>query len=149
MINLYITSENKYKINKRVVHKIIRNLKNEFNFTVNSLTINFVSVQTILEVNIKYLNHNYSTDIITFSYSEKQLCLEGDIFISIEDVKENSKKYNCGFQLEILRVVIHGILHMIGYNDIKKAERIKMKKIENSLVKKYSWITDSNKIMMN
>lgn len=149
MINLNITSENDFKVNKRIVHRIIHQLTKEFDLRVNSLTVNFVTLKTILEVNVKYLNHNYTTDIITFSYSENLSILDGDIFISVEDVRQNAKKYNCTFQLEVLRVIIHGILHMIGFDDKNSKDKLKMKKMENSLVIKYSSILKLNKIVID
>ena len=89
----------------------------------------------MLEKNKTYLNHNTLTDIITFDYSEKDE-ISGDLFISIERVRENAKIYNVTFELELSRVLIHGILHLIGFGD-KTDEEIKtMRQKENFYLEK-------------
>jgi len=134
--NLFIYTEKGIKINKRSLHKIVVLLCNELEINVSVLEINFVSSETILGINKKYLNHNYNTDIITFDYSNERNNLDGEIFISIDDALENSKKYHVTLNNEILRLVIHGILHMAGYDDVTLAKRKKMKKVEDVLVQK-------------
>jgi len=106
-------------------------------FIVESLPINFISSDQIITINKEYLNHNYSTDIITFNYSGSRKNLDGEIFISIDDAKINAKGYNNSLKEELLRLVIHGILHLVGYDDIKTSDFKKMKELENSLLNKY------------
>lgn len=95
--------------------------------------INFIfcSDEYLLKINKQFLNHDYYTDIITFDYSSDTL-LSGDLFISVERVLENSKIYSTVFQEELRRVMIHGILHLIGYKDSTKEESQKMREAENS-----------------
>ncbi len=76
----------------------------------------FCSDQYLHELNVKYLNHDTLTDIITFDYCEKK-SVNGDLFISIDRIKENSKKFNNSIENELHRVMIHGILHLCGYKD--------------------------------
>ena len=76
----------------------------------------FCSDANILDVNIKYLGHDYYTDIITFDYSEGNT-ISGDLFISIDTVKENAVLYSESFEDELDRVMVHGVLHLIGYDD--------------------------------
>ena len=76
----------------------------------------FCSDSNILDVNIKYLGHDYYTDIITFDYTEGKT-ISGDLFISIESVRENAELYSVSFEDELDRVMVHGILHLIGYDD--------------------------------
>lgn len=83
---------------------------------VGDINIIFCSDNYILDVNMKYLQHDYFTDIITFDYCEGNV-LNGDLFISIDSVKENSEFYKTGFQDELNRVIVHGILHLIGFDD--------------------------------
>ena len=78
----------------------------------------------ILDVNMKYLQHDYFTDIITFDYCEKDF-LNGDLFISIDSVRENALYYGTEFADELNRVMVHGLLHLIGYDDHSE-EDIKM-----------------------
>jgi rRNA maturation RNase YbeY len=76
----------------------------------------FCSEEKILEINRQYLNHDYFTDIITFDYSEKNV-ISGDIFISPETLKSNAADFNVTFEEELLRIIIHGILHLCGQDD--------------------------------
>lgn len=88
---------------------------------VGDINIIFCSDNYILDVNMKYLQHDYFTDIITFDYCEGEV-LSGDLFISIDSVRENAGFYKTGFQDELNRVIVHGILHLIGYDDHSKEE---------------------------
>ncbi len=136
MKNLFIYNEKGIKTQKRLLHKIATSICSELDLNILSLEINFVSSETMLGINKKYLNHNYNTDIITFDYSNERNNLDGEIFISIDDALENSKKYHVSLNNEILRLVIHGILHMTGYDDVTLAKRKRMKKVEDVLVQK-------------
>lgn len=95
-------------------------------------TINYIFCddEYLLNINQQHLNHDYYTDIITFDYSEDNV-ISADIFISIDRVVENSVDYNTMFDLELARVMIHGILHLLGYDDHNEDERIEMRKKEN------------------
>lgn len=103
---------------------------------VKSNTINYIFCEDryLLGINQKHLNHDTLTDIITFDYSEGQV-LSGDIFISVERVKENAKIYSKSFQNELLRVMAHGILHLMGFNDKTKEEVLEMRHKEEEKIK--------------
>lgn len=133
--NLSVTSHN-YSINKRKVHNLVSNLKSELGFRIISLTINFIDSETILKINMKYLNHNSSTDIITFNYSGSNSHLDGEIFISVDDADKNSKKYKVPLNEELNRLVIHGMLHLVGYDDNNSKQKKIMKSAENRLTYK-------------
>lgn len=83
---------------------------------LGDINIIFCSDNYILDVNMKYLQHDYFTDIITFDYSENDT-ISGDLFISIDSVRENASFYGTEFSNELHRVIVHGILHLIGYDD--------------------------------
>ena len=83
---------------------------------VGQINIIFCSDNYILDVNQKYLNHDYFTDIITFDYCEGDK-LSGDLFISVDSVSENAVEYGTDFSEELNRVIVHGVLHLIGYDD--------------------------------
>ncbi len=135
MKNLTVANFTGAKINKIAVHKIIGSIIKKLNLKIKELEINFLGKNLIRDINKKYLNHDYSTDIITFTYSKEKVILEGEIFISVDDAKENARKYGVATENEILRLLIHGILHMIGYDDIKTNDRRIMKQKENALVR--------------
>jgi probable rRNA maturation factor len=90
----------------------------------------FVNDRSILLYNTKYLHHTYPTDIITFDYSEFNY-KSGDIYISIDTVRYHSQKFNVSFKNELNRVIIHGLLHLIGYKDKTVAEKKLMRFKEN------------------
>ncbi len=147
MKNVSVYNESIFNIHKLSIHKIIRFLVKEFNFEILTLEINFVENETIQKINKEYLNHNYSTDIITFNYSKESNRLDGEIFISLSEAGQNAKKYRVTLDIEILRLIIHGILHMIGYDDIVKSDKLRMKNLENKLVHKFK-INFNNGIVM-
>ncbi len=84
--------------------------------TLGDISIIFCSDNYILDVNIRYLHHDYFTDVITFDYCEGNK-LSGDLFISIDSVRENSIEFGTEFDEELHRVIVHGLLHLIGYDD--------------------------------
>lgn len=90
----------------------------------------FCADSRIIAINQEFLNHDYYTDIISFDYSKGKL-LSGDIFISIETVRSNSVKYNTSFNEELHRVIVHGVLHFVGFKDKNKADAEKMRLAEN------------------
>ena len=83
---------------------------------LGDVSIIFCSDNYILDVNMRYLQHDYFTDIITFDYCEGNV-LSGDLFISIDTVRENAAEYGAEFDEELHRVIVHGLLHLIGYDD--------------------------------
>jgi len=85
-------------------------------FSIEALTYVFVSDEELHKMNVKYLNHNTLTDIITFNYVEN-VSISGDIFISIDRVKENALDFKVSFEDELRRVMVHGLLHLMNYND--------------------------------
>lgn len=97
---------------------------------IGDISIIFCSDNYILDVNMKYLQHDYFTDIITFDYCEGDR-LSGDLFISIDSVRENAKLYNTEFTEELNRVMVHGILHLIGYDDHTQKDQKLMRTKEN------------------
>lgn len=97
----------------------------------------FCSDEYLLRINKEYLNHDYYTDIITFNQSEYDDTVHGDIYISIERVKENFKTTSASFEEELRRVMIHGILHLLGFADHTKAEKKKMREKEDACLSLY------------
>lgn len=112
------------------------------------LTIALCSDSYILEQNIASLGHNYATDILTFEYNEDEI-ISGDLLISTDTVRSNAKEYNVTFETELHRVMIHGVLHLIGYYDHSDEDRAKMREMENLYLdifeKEYSQISQAKK----
>ena len=98
--------------------------------SLGDISVIFCSDPYILDVNLKYLQHDYYTDIITFDYCEGDT-LSGDLFISIDSVRENAAFYKTEFEEELNRVIVHGVLHLIGYDDHSEADKKEMRSKEN------------------
>ena len=128
-INFIFEEIKKFDFDKIIKSKIIEMCRREKR-EIAYLNFIFCSDNYILKMNKKYLNHDYFTDVITFNYNEDKI-LNGDIFISKDTVLYNSEKFNVPFENELNRVMIHGVLHLIGYNDKNESEKTEMKSKEN------------------
>jgi rRNA maturation RNase YbeY len=134
----YIAEEVKLPvIQKQKINRWIKDTAAEYNKKVGEIAYIFCSDERILEVNNQYLKHDYYTDIITFDYSEGST-ISGDIFISIDTVKSNSEKFGVSFENELLRILIHGILHLCGQDDNTPDLRAEMTTKENLALQTYS-----------
>jgi probable rRNA maturation factor len=95
----------------------------------------FVSSSEMMEYNNQFLNHNYDTDILTFNLSTDNSFIISQCILSINKIKENAVDYNESIESELNRVIYHGILHLIGYNDETKNQKLVMRDLENSFLK--------------
>lgn len=136
--NLKIIFDPKIRLDKLKIHRLVSQIKSELNFSIVSLQVNIVNSNYIFQLNQNYLSHDRTTDIITFNYSGSHDRLEGEIFISFQDTLDNALRFNVNFDSELVRLIIHGILHLLGYDDSTPSELKIMKKIEDELVYKYS-----------
>jgi len=112
------------------LEKVLTFLVQNENYQSGDINVIFCSDSYLLKINETYLNHNYFTDIITFDYVEDNI-ISGDLFISLDRIKENADKYADNFFQELYRVVIHGVLHLCGYKDKSESEKIEMRAKEN------------------
>lgn len=136
--NLTVFSQNP-SINKRAVHSLIKALAEEYQFNITSLTISFIKSSELLKINREYLGHDYETDVITFNYSKQKKIIDGEILISFEEAKQNAKKYNVSFGKELMRLVIHGVLHLLRFDDKNAISKKIMKKEENKLINRFNF----------
>jgi rRNA maturation RNase YbeY len=135
VISFFASTAKVPAFNRTNLRKGITNLVVSKKKTIGEVSYVFCTDEELLSINKQYLNHNTYTDIITFDYAEKRI-ISGDIFISVERVKENAKKFNTKFSDELLRVMAHGVLHLLGMKDKTQAEAIKMRKAEDAAIKK-------------
>lgn len=103
-------------LDERKVTRWIRSVAADYNFAVGNINYIFCSDERELEVNRQFLGHDYYTDVITFDYSTPSV-LNGDIFISLDTVRSNAEQLNISFDAELLRILIHGVLHLTGQGD--------------------------------
>ncbi len=116
MIN-YCFEDTKFVFNcKRANSRWLRLVADTELKTLGAISIVFCSDNYILDINQRYLQHDYFTDIITFDYCEGDT-LSGDLFVSVDSVRENSVEYGTEFDDELNRVIVHGLLHLCGYDD--------------------------------
>jgi len=108
-------------------------------YTTGNITFVFCSDEYLLDINGKYLNHNYLTDIITFDYTEGKK-LSAEMYISIDRVKENAKKLNLSFKDELHRVMVHGLLHCMGYSDKTADSQVVMQRQEDNCLSLRSFL---------
>lgn len=109
----------------------IKNLLKKEGRKLGEINITFTSNQRILEINKKFLDHSYYTDIITFNYSVRNV-ISGDLLISVDQVGINARKYKFDFNQELSRVILHGVLHLVGFNDSNDEEIRIMRKKEDT-----------------
>lgn len=117
-------------LNKELISKWISAVLHMHNAVEKEITYIFCSDEYLLGVNREFLNHDYFTDIITFDYCEQNF-ISGDILISLDTVRTNAKDYNTTFIEELHRVIIHGILHLLGFKDKTSSEAELMHKKED------------------
>lgn len=104
--------------------------------SAGNINVILCSDQYLFDLNKKYLKHHTYTDIITFDYCDQKL-VTGDIFISIDRIKDNAIKYNTSCQTELLRVIFHGFLHLCGYKDKGRSHKKQMTEAENFHLNNY------------
>ena len=114
----------------RAVREWILSIAALHNSTIENIGVVFCTDSFLLEMNRQYLSHDYFTDIITFDYSEDKR-LAGELYISIDRVRENAKTMGIAFRDEVHRILVHGILHLIGFSDKSKPNRKQMQEQED------------------
>ena len=122
--------------NKEIFSRWLISVANEEGFSIDTLVFLFVDDNEILEMNKKFLKHDYYTDVITFG-DLKDKKISGDIAISIERVLDNSKTYGVEFEDELKRVMVHGLLHIMGYSDKASSDKSIMSLKENKAIKMF------------
>ena len=129
---IFFEEDARYRLqDKKMLIRKIKKLIDLEGFTLVSISIVVCSDNYLLDMNKKYLKHNYFTDILTFDQSEIKKDIEGDLYISIDRIKENAALNKTTQWSEFQRVVLHGVLHLVGYNDQNNKEKAIMREKEN------------------
>jgi len=133
----FFTEDITYQIRrKRILRRGIEQVVSEKGYQLGSVNIIFCSDRFLRRFNVKFLRHNYYTDVIAFNLSDQAKEITGDIFISLERVRENARKYRVTVAREIARVIIHGILHLTGMDDSTTELKRAMKCEEDKFISK-------------
>lgn len=123
-------------LDERKIGKWIRSVAAEYGFSIGNINYIFCSDERELEVNRQFLGHDYYTDVITFDYSTPTT-LNGDIFISLDTVRSNAEMVSTTFDHELLRILIHGVLHLTGQGDKTPETKVQMTQKEESALAKW------------
>ena len=134
MINFFIETNFNLK-SKKHIKKLIDFILIKENIKIKYINVIFCDDNFLLKINNKFLDHDFYTDVISFNYSSSQI--EGEIYISISRVLDNSRTYNTDENVELIRVIVHGLLHLCGYNDKNHEEKKSMKLKEDEYINKY------------
>ena len=129
--------ENDELSNTEDINLWINNVIKEEEMIIGELVYVLCNDEYLLKKNIQFLNHNTLTDVITFDYSEKKI-ISGDILISTERVVENAKIFNVNYLTELHRVMVHGLLHLLGYKDKNEKDTDIMREKENYYLNKFT-----------
>lgn len=128
------------KINSRLLKEIVAAILAELKIENAEVEINLIGAMEMAALNETFLGHEGSTDVITFNYQESESRIQnpelhGEIFVCVDDAISQAKKFKTNWQAEVVRYVIHGILHLLGHDDLRAGLRRKMKREENSLLR--------------
>ena len=141
-MNIVVATRQRTKrINARLLKQIVGGLFEELEIAEAELGINLVAAREMALVNETFLQHEGSTDVITFDHAEKRKAgrgktLHGELFICVDEAITQAKEFKTSWQSEVVRYVVHGVLHLLGYDDLKPALRREMKREENRLVRR-------------
>jgi probable rRNA maturation factor len=114
----------------RKAQEIIREIIGKEKKSPGNISFVITNDERLREINVEFLEHDYYTDVITFNYNEEET-INGEVYISLDRVRENSINYNVSLEAELLRVIIHGVLHLIGYDDKSEEEKVEMRRKED------------------
>lgn len=143
LINFFFEDVHNIRLSeKRLLREWIKRVLGVHLVQLGSINIILTSDETLFKINRKYLKHNTLTDTITFSYSENEALVTGDIFISLPRIKENAIIYGVTFRNELYRVIIHGILHLLRFDDFGEEGKKEMHTLENKYL---DWLEEMKK----
>ena len=123
--------------NRTLLKQAITQLLKKYGRDLESLNFVFCNDERVLEINKQFLQHDYYTDIISFELSRKSEPLQGEVYISVDRVRDNAQNLGQSFNRELHRVIIHGVLHFLGYKDKTTAEAARMRKAEEDFLSSY------------
>ncbi len=113
------------------IQTVVNGIVNDYGFVLMGLNVIFLSDEGLLKMNREFLGHDFYTDVITFDLEENANPIQGEIYISVDRVKDNAGHFGKDFKDELQRVIIHGVLHLVGFTDNNESEKSHMSQKEN------------------
>jgi probable rRNA maturation factor len=126
---------------RKNIRQMLDTIAENHGYIIQNICYVFMSDDELLEINQSHLQHDDYTDIITFDLSDTEASIDGEIYISVERIQENAKNFNCSIEDELIRVISHGVLHLMGYKDKSEVDSQKMKDAENNSIEIYHGIS--------
>ncbi len=133
-----ISNRSRQNIDEKLVRGVITKFVHEYKKTKYELSVVFVGDKKIRNLNKKYRNIDKSTDVLSFSENDKKSFFLGELFLNYLRIKKQAKKYNNTAREELIFILVHGLLHLIGYEDKSDVGSLKMKNLGNKFIKKYN-----------
>ena len=133
--NIINNFNTQYHYNHEVIENIILKISTSEDKIIESINFILSDDNHLNDLKIKYFNKDQYTDVIAFNLEEKNQLIEGEIYISMDRVIENASTFNCTISDELKRIMIHGLLHLMGYQDIQKHDKEQMTELENRYIK--------------
>jgi rRNA maturation RNase YbeY len=122
---------------RKNIRQMIETIAHDHGYIIQNICYIFMTDDELLEINQSHLQHDDYTDIITFDLSDTEACIDGEIYISVDRIADNAIKFNCNKEDELIRVISHGVLHLMGYKDKSENDSKKMRDAENLSIKIY------------
>lgn len=136
MINFHFEDIKPFIVRQKFVREVLRLLIQNEEKIQGDIQVIFCSDDYLLQMNINFLKHDYYTDIITFDYGENDV-ISGELYISTDRIRENATTFGTGFKCELMRVMMHGVLHLLGYGDKTKTQKKIMRDKEEYYLSKF------------
>jgi probable rRNA maturation factor len=126
---------------RKSIRQMLDTIAENHGYIIQNICYIFMSDDELLEINQSHLQHDDYTDIITFDLSDTEASIDGEIYISVDRIKENAIKFQCSEEDELIRVLSHGVLHLMGYKDKSEKDSQKMRDAENKSIEIYHGIS--------
>ncbi len=135
-VHLFVDQVRSLKLKRNRIAALVRQIVRDEGKTADSISVVLVGDQYLLELNKKFLNHRYKTDVISFELSGTKT-IEGEVYISVDRASVQARRYKVSAEREIVRLLIHGVLHLTGWEDATRSEKLRMRRRENEFIERF------------
>ncbi len=135
-VSLFVNHPHAPKIDRRKLSAVVKEVIREEGKSVDNINVVLVEDDYLLEVNRKFLKHDYRTDVISFSL-ETEGPIDGEVYVSVDRARVQARRYKIPAVREIVRLIVHGVLHLAGWEDGTRAEKLRMRKRENVFIERF------------